>query len=88
MSAMLDVGRAGACPARRAAHIWRGFARARGIFLRESLSKVAAAAARLDTKWPISVMLSMPWTLGQYLIQISKDTVYSLIELTLHVLRS
>ena len=33
--------------------------RARGIFLRESLSKVAAAAASLDTKWPISVMLSM-----------------------------
>ena len=28
---------------------WRGFARARGIFLRESLSKVTAAAAKLDT---------------------------------------
>jgi hypothetical protein len=37
----------------------------RGIFLRESLSKVAAAAARLDTKWPISVMLSMDtWTVS------------------------
>ena len=33
--------------------------RARGIFLRKSLSKVAAVAASLDTSWPISVMLSM-----------------------------
>jgi hypothetical protein len=40
----------------------------RGIFLRESLSKVAAAAARLVTKWQISVirvMLSMDtWTVS------------------------
>ena len=38
----------------------------RGIFLRESLSKVAAGLdSRLDTKWPISVMLSMDtWTVS------------------------
>ena len=38
----------------------------RGIFLRESLSKVAADLdSRLDTKWPISVMLSMDtWTVS------------------------
>ena len=38
---------------------FRARARARGIFLRKSLSKVAAAAASLDTNWPISVMLRM-----------------------------